>query len=232
MPRPRLAFALLATALLPSLCGASACGSSTGATTTLTPVTSVVVDPVEFLDGVACLDQPGAMRRYVATLVDVSTFSHLRPPLPIDHLELPSSAPTPCFLAVEFQRVTIGREYVAHVEGYDRDDIAALSPGSPIMVDRVSGAFVPPRWQTWCGGRPPSLVGGTHDGGLSSDGGSSVDAGSAPTSIPSLDGGFLDCPRRQHPDGSAPPAGPVCVYDELAITVRGCEPLSAPPGLR
>jgi hypothetical protein len=199
----------------------SACTESETTTTDIFAVTSVSVNPEQFLGAVACVD--GGMRRYVATLVDVS-------PLPNntggEHagLALPSSEPTPCIAELRFERVVIGREYVADVQGYDREDIVPLGcfpdqtpgcAGSAVMVDRATGAYVAPRWKTSCG---------RHQGPPGLDAGVTFDAG--PVQADSGVLGYLDCRGQLPPVGQKPwLEGPVCVQDLTTITVRGCDPL-------
>src|SRR3954471_15597690 len=89
------------------------CTSTTGSATTTTPITAVAVDPTEFLGDVACTSAPGAMRAYVATLVDVSPATDSFDP---KTLIMPSSAPVSCISEVQFQRITIGRQYVADIQ--------------------------------------------------------------------------------------------------------------------
>jgi len=124
---------------------AAGCGSGGGTSVgTLSP-TLVTVDPATFRGDVACGSHPGAMRSYVATLTDVS----VSPPF-----RLPSSAPTPCELAVSFAYVVPGHSYVASIEAYDTDAVTprgGASSGSPVMVDPVTGEQVAPAWSTRCG---------------------------------------------------------------------------------
>jgi hypothetical protein len=152
--RPVVA-ALLATAWL------GACGESSVLQGGEPPPTVVVVDPAQFLGSVPCLDAPGGMRRYVATLVDVSPLAGLD----AGELTLPSSEPTSCIQAVHFSRVTPGRRYVADIDGYDRTDIRPQAPGSRIQVD-TSGAYVAPRWTTSCGRLEARPDGGATDPSL------------------------------------------------------------------
>jgi hypothetical protein len=200
--------------------GLTACSTSSVTGTGSAPVTALVVDPVEFLGGVACVDAPGAMRLYVATVVDVSPPARAGA-LRIASQALPSSPPVPCHQQVEFTRIVPGREYVADIEGYDRTDIKPDVIGSKIMVD-AAGTYVSPRWRTSCGrthvAEPPSDSGAT-------DAGVVVDA--APSARPQ-DGGFpyLDCLGPSWPVGGRPPLyGPVCAVGLETITLKGCTPL-------
>lgn len=84
------------------------------------------------------------MRRYVATLYDVS----VDPPL--QGFPLPSSGLVPCLQDIGFSFVAIDHEYVARVQGYDRGDLRQQVSGSPTMVD-AEGHVVAPRWTAECG---------------------------------------------------------------------------------
>jgi hypothetical protein len=223
---------------------AAGCNNSSATITGVTPSTAVAVDPLEFLGPVKCGTAPGEMQLYVATLSDVSR----RDVLGIGNaqLVLPSSAPTGCGLSVLFENILQGREYEAAVQGYDRNDITPLAPGSDKMVECLqwdtdhvdggntfasprkcldaSGEYVAPRWTTRCGHNrlPPPLR--SADGGLKGDAGPVhyADSGLQP------DGGYLDCrPVALYP-GSRTPwlGGPVCASTQETITVRGCDPLS------
>ncbi len=142
--------------------------------------TLVDVRPEEFLGGVACRDAPGAMRAYVATVYDLGPTpadgeDDVRPGCddgaggatgtdePVDEADkgfaLPSSTirrgaeqatPIPCTQRVGFSRIIEGNRYWAEVDGYDRDDLVALAPGSRVLFDPVTGVRVPPRWTTRC----------------------------------------------------------------------------------
>jgi hypothetical protein len=142
--------------------------------------TLVEVRPEEFLGAVVCRDAPGAMRRYVATAYDLGPEpdegeEDVRPGCndgaggaagtdePVDEADkgfaLPSStikrgedlaSAIPCTQRVGFSRIVEGHRYWAEVEGYDRDDLVALEPGTRILYDQVSGVRVPPRWTTRC----------------------------------------------------------------------------------
>ncbi len=150
MRRAALAPALLLTALT-----AAGCGDSSGPRRLQPPPTLLLVDPTDFLGAVACLDQPGAMQRYVATLTDVTENLLGDAGLP-SGFSLPSSGPVPCGRAVTFGFVVPGHEYTAEVAGYDRSDLSPLggsSSGSPVMVD-ADGDVVTPRWTTTCGRVP------------------------------------------------------------------------------
>lgn len=106
--------------------------------------TLVGVTPGDFLGDVPCTNSPGAMRRYTATLYDVS----VDPPL--EYFPLPSSDLIPCLQEVTFSFVVPEHEYVARIRGYDRNDLSKQSAGSPNAVDD-DGQVVAPRWTTECG---------------------------------------------------------------------------------
>lgn len=112
--------------------------------------TLVVVSPDDFLGDVACADWPGAMRRYVATLIDV-TDELVDAGSRVEAFALPSSGPVDCRYPVGFGRVAVGHRYAARIEGYDRVDLTPAAPGSPTLLDGAEGAVVPPRWRTECG---------------------------------------------------------------------------------
>jgi hypothetical protein len=224
---------------------ASGCNNSTATITGVTPSTAVAVDPIEFLGPVKCGTAAGEMQLYVATLFDVSPRSVLG--IGNAELQLPSSAPTGCGVSVLFENILQGREYEAMVQGYDRNDITPLAPGSSKMVeclrwdtDNVDGGdtfasarkcdphqmgdFVKPRWTTRCGHHrlPPPLR--SADAGLNPGAGpiEYADSGLQP------DGGYLDCrPVALYPGTRTPwLGGPVCASTQETITVRGCDSLS------
>lgn len=136
-----------------ALCLAAGCGGSSGTTTPIPRPTLVEVFPGEFLGDVSCLDAPGALRVYVATLIEVVCpdpvvdESDLDPP----RGPLPSSGPVSCYQPVGFGSVEPGRCYDADIQGYDRDDLIARAPGQPELVERATRESVAPRWTTHCG---------------------------------------------------------------------------------
>ncbi|MBN1606322.1 MAG: hypothetical protein JW940_06795 [Polyangiaceae bacterium] len=125
------------------------CGSEKSGTTTEQD-TIVAVSPDDFLGGVACADRPGAMRRYVATLVDVSD-DLVDAGTDVKDFALPSSEPVECTHAVGFGRVVDGHRYVADIEGYEQARLEPAAPGSPVMLDTKTQELVAPRWRTRCG---------------------------------------------------------------------------------
>jgi hypothetical protein len=128
-----------------------ACGSTSTATPPTLP-TEVVVYPARFLGQVPCLDTPGAAKRYVATLEDVTADLFGQAGAAATSFALPSSQPTSCNLPVAFGFVTPGHEYVADIQVYDRADIEPAAPGGSVMVDQSPAhLYVAPRWTTSCG---------------------------------------------------------------------------------
>ena len=121
--------------------------------------TLVAVSPRDFLRDVPCMDTPGAMRQYMATLYDVS----VDPPL--QGFALPSSGLVPCLQDMTFLFVGLDHEYVARVQGFDRDDLRPQITGSPNAVDS-DGQVVPPRWTAECG---QLVTGSAGAGGAGSD---------------------------------------------------------------
>jgi hypothetical protein len=157
-PPRRSCSAPLLAALL-GLAVGSGCSSSSVAQSAVTHPTMVKLDPSTFLGGVPCSDEAGGMRRYVATLFDITEAADGGAggadsgPGPAEGsagnpgFPLPSSLPTPCLAAVGFGFVVDGRRYRAEVDGYDRDDIEPRGAGTRQMVDVASRAVVPPHWR-------------------------------------------------------------------------------------
>jgi hypothetical protein len=125
------------------------CGSETSTTTTEQD-TIVAVSPDDFLGDVVCADRAGAMRRYVATLIDVSD-DLVDAGSEVNEFVLPSSEPIECTHAVGFGRVVTGHRYVADIEGYEQTRLEPAAPGSPLMLDAKTRELVAPRWRTRCG---------------------------------------------------------------------------------
>lgn len=154
-----LAFHLPASLLL--LLAAS-CSDTLDTTTTLaTFPTSLTIDPASFLGSVACSNQPGALKSYVATLSEVEIGKPA--------VALASSPPIPCSQPVSFRYVVDGRSYTVAIDGYDVP-ASSLIPcggsesGSRYMLpasESEAGACaalllagkvpVAPRWRTGCG---------------------------------------------------------------------------------
>jgi len=107
----------------------------------------VVVHPVEFPGNVPCVDAPGAMRSYVATLSDVT---------PEDETDAPIGPPrttdgaVPCEQAVGFGEVEVGHLYAAEILAFDRADLIPGAPGSRTLLDPETLEPVPWRWRTTC----------------------------------------------------------------------------------
>lgn len=149
-------------ALLALAAGSGAC-TSTSTTTTTTDdsdgtTVALLIRPASFLGTTPCSAAAGAMRSYVATLVDVTD-----PAVPFT---LPSSLPAPCSQGVRFDDVAPGRSYVLHIDGYEafateigptgwinangQADYTALRSGSRHMT-AANGTPVAPRWLGSCG---------------------------------------------------------------------------------
>jgi hypothetical protein len=125
-----------------------------------TPAPSVVhptlisVTPEDFLGTVPCVDAPGAMRSYVATIWhmgprDAPTFDPALEPQP-EWFPLPSSGPIPCTQSVGFARVIPDHRYYAEIRGYDRPNLVQLLPSVEVLFDADTGERVFPRWSTQC----------------------------------------------------------------------------------
>jgi hypothetical protein len=124
------------------------CGNESSSTTTEQD-TIIAISPDDFLGDVACAARAGAMRRYVATLVDVSD-DLVDAGSKVKNFALPSSEPVDCTHAVGFGRVVTGHQYVADIDGYEQTGLEPAAPGSPVMLD-ADGRLVAPRWHTRCG---------------------------------------------------------------------------------
>jgi hypothetical protein len=149
----------------------AACSDDEVPVVTVFHPTLVEVSPEEFLGSVPCLDSPRAMRRYVATVFDSGALSDDEASGGADSVgdpetdfALPSSTvtradgratPTPCTQDVGFSRVIQGNRYWAEIEGYDRDDLVALAPGTRVLYDPLTSERVPPRWTTRCSQQKP-----------------------------------------------------------------------------
>ncbi len=141
-------------------CFGGGTGSSSPTTSTL-----VAVDPADFLGDVPCADASGAMRRYVATIVDVTPgLDDAGTPF-----ALPSTGPVSCLqqAAQGGAFVLAGHWYAADIQAYDRTDIKPLGTGSSVMVDANTGDVVTPRWTTSCGRTINDPDGGTASGASS-----------------------------------------------------------------
>jgi hypothetical protein len=142
----------------------SACTSEAGTVIPSTP-TLVAVSPADFAGDVPCLDAPGAMRSYVATVFDRGTLD-----APSDPFALPSGVladqngvyrPAPCERVTGFGFVIPGHRYDAEIDAYDQSDLHALGAGTRTLVSDATGEYVAPRWTTSCGRQPDlSAAGG------------------------------------------------------------------------
>lgn len=180
----------------PALASGCADGSGVGGEPPLP--TRMVVDPADFRGPVPCLDAPGAMRAYQATLFDVT--EEIPGAISSEPFPLPTSSVVPCEVAVQFQFVVPGHRYVAHVAAFDIDpgDLRQPSPGFPAVTDE-NGRIVTPRWTTICHGTSSALAAAQGgDGGLGGAAGSS---------------------------GASTPRGALAVTN-AQVPVRGCEPLT------
>ncbi len=181
---------LLAIALV------AACTSDPDESTLAPQPTRVTVSPSLFLGEVPC-HPGGGMVRYQARLLDVTESLE-------NAFVLPSSPVVPCSVDVSFEFVQAGHRYIAEIVGFDRDDISAQNPGSPIVVDK-GGASVLPRFTGTCWGREGVPL--------------PFEDGADSSSLGGLGG------------GDSYGLG-VLAYDRTEVFVRGCEPLvdSGEPG--
>jgi hypothetical protein len=129
------------------LCGA-ACSDDPQATSAVTHPTLIEVAPTAFLGAAPCTAADGAVRRYVATLIDI-TDEDGDGGAPAEPFTLPSSPPTDCRASVGFGAIVDRRRYRAEVDAYDRDDLAPRVAGGRQML-AADGTLVEPRWQTRC----------------------------------------------------------------------------------
>lgn len=149
-------------ALFASLPWASACDSGGGSGGFVPPPTTIVVNPENFATNLTCLDAPGALRAYVATLFDVTGDFEGEAPA------LPSSPLTPCDRSIDFGYVEPGRRYRAEIDAYDRTDLSPLSDGNRLLREsQGAGQLVAPRWRASCGNSSNA----TSDAGALGDGG-------------------------------------------------------------
>ncbi|MEZ4311776.1 MAG: hypothetical protein R3F14_27410 [Polyangiaceae bacterium] len=160
--------------VLALLAAATAAASAPACTTTETTETlddsssssALIVRPADFPGNTPCSDAPGAMRSYVATLID-----HVNPSVPFT---LPSSLPTPCSQGVRFDDVVAGHPYTVEIDGYEAFadelgpsgwaksngdiDYKILRSGDRHM-EAKDGTDLTPRWLASCGKDPsPHIV--------------------------------------------------------------------------
>lgn len=163
--RPAQAFALLGAAWL----GPLACSSDPTTSPGVTHPTMIEVSPEDFLGDLPCGEQPGEVRRYVATLFDVTEQlggaggEGNGGPAEIDSqggaptgapvvaspgkcggFPLPSSRPVSCLAGVGFGYVVSGRHYCAEIDAYDSDQVEPRGSGSRQMVAGNSADSAPP----------------------------------------------------------------------------------------
>jgi hypothetical protein len=158
-PLRRFEPALLAVGF--ALAAHAGCSNPAASSSGVTHPTLIEIAPEQFTGEVPCAaggDQPG-LKRYVATLIDPNESNGAGGASSDDgaaagaananDFALPSSAPTSCLAGVGFGFIVPGRHYFARIQGYDRDDVAARAPGSPLMVDG-DGKAAAPRWTAEC----------------------------------------------------------------------------------
>jgi hypothetical protein len=135
---------------------ASGCTSSGLTDTSISSATLLQIDPSLFQGGVRCA--PGALRKYVVTLQDVSRTD---PPVP-PNTWLAPVGPVSCTDRAFYAAppLVVGHWYLAAIQGYDEDDLTPAigedpavtgTPGSPNMWRVGTMTVVPPRWSTTCG---------------------------------------------------------------------------------
>lgn len=145
------------------------CGTEDGVSTFDLDPTIVEVLPEAFLGDVPCAEMSGALRTYVASLIDLTPEAEeASQGSSAAEVTLPSSAPAPCNRSVLFGRDdstglqgtegalrVMGRHaYAAEIDGYDRADLLQPTPGVPLLVDPETGEPVSPRWTARCGREP------------------------------------------------------------------------------
>lgn len=163
--RPEKVFPFLALALL------AGCEEQVLTSTGIVHPTLVEVSPDDFTADVPCLEGPGSMQVYVATLYD-----HGFPPL--DGTggatgeeddgssgaggagdgtgpKTRRSGLVSCGTAVGFARVTPDHRYSVDIEAFDRADLIVNPVDDPLdpppVRDATTNEIVPPRWTTSCG---------------------------------------------------------------------------------
>jgi hypothetical protein len=132
----------------------NACSEDTTPAPSVVHPTLISVTPEDFLGTVPCVDAPGAMRSYVATIWhmgprEAPTTDPAIEPQP-DWFPLPSSGPIPCTQSVGFARVIPDHRYYAEIRGYDRPNLVQLLPSVEVLFDADTGERVVPRWSTQC----------------------------------------------------------------------------------
>ncbi len=171
---------ILATLAAASAGGCFASGLSSGE---VVRPTLVAIDPADFLGRLTCSDQPGTLRRYVATFSDVtgaagaaSTLGTQASGLSVagnsgasgaagvsaggassNGIPLLSSEPVGCSRIVVTSEITLGNFYAVQIDGYEQTTLTPVQPGSRQMSD-ATGQAVLPRWTTHCDERPVEAV--------------------------------------------------------------------------
>lgn len=157
-------------------------------------VTSVNVTPAAFLGDQACRTS-GGLQRYQATLIDVTAGLD-------EAFTLPSSRVVSCNSAISFEFVAERHRYIATIAAFNRSDISAQNPGSPVIIDG-QGKSVVPDWTTTCWG--DDRVDYSSVSGM---------GGAAPDEMGGTDGA-----------GGELELG-VIAYENATTIVRGCDPLT------
>ena len=139
-----------------ALFGPLACNSDSTTTVGVTHPTMIEVSPATFLGDRVCADEAGGVRRYVATLFDVTDDGAggadgagsagpgeavagaddgaSATPERCGGFQLPSSEPVSCLASVGFGFVVSGRRYCAEVDAYDTDQLEPRGNGTRMMV--------------------------------------------------------------------------------------------------
>lgn len=151
-------FWLARGSLLLAALGTLACEEEEPITTVEPHPTIMEVVPAAFVSAQQCVDAPGGVRTYVATLYDESTtvYEDDDPPpgTPKKVTELgfamPSSEIVPCSSSVAFGWVTPNREYWARIQAFNRNDLVLLEKGVPVVLDATTLEPVEPTWQADC----------------------------------------------------------------------------------
>lgn len=86
-------------------------------------VTSVAVDPAEFLGTRPCSPNPGALQSYMAELVDRDTMTSIA-----------TSAPISCTLPVAFEQVVEDHKYFANIKVFDLPPEAVVATTIPLQT--------------------------------------------------------------------------------------------------
>jgi hypothetical protein len=137
----------LGSSLLVAL-GTVACEDEAAVVTAEPHPTVIEVVPQYFLSADRCVDAPGGVRSYLATLFDMMSTVEDE----TDDFALPSSEVVPCSRSIAFGWVVPGHSYRTEIQAFDRDGLQVLTPGVPVVVDASNGYQpVLPRWTAHCG---------------------------------------------------------------------------------